>query len=441
MFKFVTFLFVIILCGIFYLALYNMSSVDVYIGKQTYYAMPKIALIVISSAFGFLFMMFIFFVNDTRRFILTKRLQKQQKREELIENHHSRAVSHLLAKRYKEAIEEFENALGLNPDHTTSLQFLGDIYYETSDFSRACDYYKKVITIDGDNPEAMCKLSMAFKALGRMDDAIVYAGKALEIDSSNMDALHAKRTLFEKLLRWEDLVTLQKTILKLDSSDKEEEKKVLLGYKYEYGRQNLENNNLENARRAFKTVIKLDNHFIPAHLGYAEVILSEGGTEEAMNYLEEVHRQTKSIIPLIRLEDLLINLGDPARLLKIYRTSISGEKDNDILRFFLGKLYYRLEMLDDAMDTFNTFDIGVTYPEVYKLRGSIYLKHNQPDKAAEEFLKVIEMKKALRIPYTCSHCKYVSPEWSGRCPGCNKWNTYSFDLLRSWENKSVALMP
>ncbi len=48
------------------------------------------------------------------------------------------------------------------------------------------------------------------------------------------------------------------------------------------------------------------------------------------------------------LAEELINHGDPGRLIRFYKSSISKEPQNHALRFFMGKLFYRLERVDDA---------------------------------------------------------------------------------------------
>ncbi len=88
-------------------------------------------------------------------------------------------------------------------------------------------------------------------------------------------------------------------------------------------------------------------------------------------------------------------------------------------------------MLDDAVDVLNSIDQSVFLPELYKLKASIYLKRNQNAQPVEEFLKIIDMKKILYIPYSCSNCRFSSEQWTGRCPSCKKWNTYYFDLQES----------
>jgi lipopolysaccharide biosynthesis regulator YciM len=220
---------------------------------------------------------------------------------------------------------------------------------------------------------------------------------------------------------------LQKTILKNEhiEKDKERERQNLVGYKYEYGRHSLENGELEEAKKAFRTVLRLEKDFIPATLGLAEVLLREGDTEEAINLLEKSIEQTSSLIVLLRLEDLLINVNEPARLIRIYKTSISRNPYDHLIKFFLGKLYYRLEMIDDAFETLTSIDTGGTIePALHQLMGSLYLKRHQTDKAVLEFKKALDFRKPLSPSYICENCKNNSPDWAGRCPVCKKWSSY-----------------
>ena len=135
------------------------------------------------------------------------------------------------------------------------------------------------------------------------------------------------------------------------------------------------------------------------------------------------------MIILARLEDLLISLGEPSRLIRLYENSLAKKPQNHTLRFLLGKLYYRLEMIDDAFETFTYVDAsGMASPELYQIMGDLYLKRDQCDRAVTEFKKAVDMKMAFRLPYWCSTCGYHSQEWSGRCPSCNTWNTSTFNI-------------
>jgi lipopolysaccharide biosynthesis regulator YciM len=211
--------------------------------------------------------------------------------------------------------------------------------------------------------------------------------------------------------------------------ERQREEKNLIGYKYEQGRYSVENASLEKAKKAFSTVLRLDRNFVPAYLGLAEAMLREGKSEDAIALLQKGFEQTSSSIILARMEDLLINLGEPARLIALYRNSVQKDPRNQVLRFLMGKLFFRLEMLDDAYDTLVSVETSSTpYPELHQLLGTIFLRRGQCEKAVEEFRKVIAIRKPFRLPYCCGSCGYSSDDWAGRCPNCREWDTYQFNL-------------
>ncbi|WP_420264460.1 hypothetical protein [Candidatus Magnetominusculus dajiuhuensis] len=426
-----SFITIVFLFTIFYLALYNMNTVKVMITNDFYYELPQIALIMISITAGSAFMFLVFVVRDTRNYIKTKKELKKRKKEEIAGQHYSNAIHNLISKRTDAAIEDFQLALRDNSEHIPSLIKLGDIYFEDKDYITSLQYYQKAIKLDDQNIEALCKIADVKMRTKKYGEAGEICEKILGIEQDNLTALYIKREMYENQAAWDDVLMTQRLIINTigpNTKEHEEEKWKLLGYKYEYGRQCLENNILDVAKKEFKEILEERDDFIPAHLAIAEVMLKEESAEDAAAYLEKARELTKSAIILARLEDLLITTGEPSRLLKIYRSAQSEDTASDTLRLFHGKLYYRLEMLDEAMDTLKGFDSGVFYPELHMLRGGIYLKRGECEKAAEEFLKILDLKKALWVPYICTNCRAQSDEWSGRCPQCNQWNTFTFDL-------------
>lgn len=429
--KFSLFLFILFLIVLGYFAMLNKEPVTFKVTTETVYEMPKVALILMSFAIGGAVMLIYFFIRDTKRFITNRQYLKKQKREIKIQELYSKALNAILADNEEEAKTTLEEILEIEPSHIGSLLRLGDIASEDEDFQKALNYYKKARDVEPKNIEVLFSLARIMEKMGRDSEALLYLDEIIDIDSDNLTALYMKRSLLEKKGNLDDIIYAQKQIIKSEHNekDREREQKVLVGYKYEQGRLSLEEGEIEKARRTFRTVIRIDKGFVPAYLGYAESLLREEKTEEAIGFLEKAFEDTSSMIILARLEDLLINVGDPGRLIRYYRNIISKEPQNHVLRFFLGKLFYRLEMLDDAYDTLIAVDAaGNRFPELHQLLGNIYLRRNQCEMAVKEFKKVLDMKSTFRLPYCCSRCGYSSSEWSGRCPSCKNWNSYQFNL-------------
>lgn len=429
--KFSLFLFILFLIVLGYFAMLNKEPVTFKVSSETVYEMPKVALILMSFAIGGAVMLLYFFIRDTKRFITNRQYLKKQKREIKIQELYSKALNAILADNEEEAKTTLEEILEIEPSHIDSLLRLGDIAAGDEDLQKALNYYKKARDVEPKNIEVLFSLARIMEKMGRDSEALLYLNEIIDIDSDNLTALYMKRSLLEKKGNLEDIIYAQKQIIKSEHNekDKEREQKVLVGYKYEQGRLSLEEGEIEKAKRTFRTVIRVDKGFVPAYLGYAESLLREDKTEEAIDFLEKAFEDTSSMIILARLEDLLINVGDPGRLIRFYRNIISRDPQNHVVRFFLGKLFYRLEMLDDAYDTLITVDAaGNRFPELHQLLGNIYLRRNQCEMAVKEFKKVLDMKSSLRLPYCCSRCGYSSLEWSGRCPSCKNWNSYQFNL-------------
>ena len=427
--KLVLLIFIIVLGAFGLLAAYNHGTTDINIPFDKTYEVSKPGLILMSSAVGALLMFIMFVVRDTRRFLLTYQFQRNRKREERIDNRYSKAMNAMLAEDEAEARAALEGILKEDPEHTGSLLRLGDLELRRKEYQAALECYRRALTISPRSLEVLFSIVTANEKLHRTVDAIRYIEEILEIDPDNLNAHHRKRSILEAQGRWEDVMELQKQIVRYehDGHQRSAEQALLLGYRYEVAREHLERGDVEKAMKGFKAILKDDKDFIPAYLGAAEAIfLAEPEPEEAVEFLEKGYEQTSSHIILARLEDMLINLGEPARLIKTYRAAIARDPKNDMLKFFLAKLYYRLEMIDDAFSIMSTLEMPQPFPEFSTLMGQLYLRRGQCERAVDEFKKSLDFKRAILVPYCCSACGTVAQDWSGRCGNCGGWNTYKF---------------
>jgi lipopolysaccharide biosynthesis regulator YciM len=425
-------IFLLFLAALGFLAVENKEVVSVKVPFVAgVYEMPKIALILLSATVGALVVLVVIFIRDTKRAIDNLQYQKRQKREAKIQGFYSKALNALLGDKEDEAREALKEVLKEDPEHLDAFLRLGDVAFGNEDYRAALDYYRKARDIMPKHLQTLLSLVATMEKLGKDDEALKHIEEILDLDDENLTALIKKRTILEKREKWDDLISLQKQVIKLEHNDRarEREERRLLGYNYEYARASIENGEPEKAEKAFRTLLKMNGSFIPAYLGIAEVMLMKGETEEAINLLEKGFEQMRSLILLARIEDLLISVGEPGRLLRFYKNALSRNPHDQTLRFMLGKVYYRLEMIDDAIEMLNSVDTGVVASsELHGLRGELYLKRNQVARAAEEFRKASGAKDSHGVPYRCAHCGEVHGEWSGRCGRCGEWNTYTVDL-------------
>jgi len=429
--KFSIFVIVLFCAVVALFAINNHEVTTIKVPFGSVYEIPKISLMLLSSAIGFLITLFIFAIRDTKKFIDNWQYQRKQKQDIKVQELYAKALNALLAHNEEAARAALGEILTEAPDHVDALLRLGDVCSAEDDYQQAGAYYQRAKDINPKKLETLFALESLMEKTGRWAEAMKHLEDILDIDDSNLTAMYKKRGLLERQGKWDELVYLQKAILKHEhgEKDKKRENQNLIGYKYEYGRHSLENSQPEKAKKAFKTVLRLEKDFLPAVLGLAEVMLIEGDSEEAVNLLEKSYENNHAAILLARLEDLLISLGEPSRLISIYKNSISKRPADPVTKFFLGKLFYRLEMVDDAFEILTSIDTGgLIYPELHQVLGNLYTRKRQYEKAAQEFKKAVDIKLSLRLPYCCTQCGNTADEWSGRCPDCKHWSTYHFNL-------------
>jgi len=425
---------IVVLVAVVWLVEINQGSITVNLTPTKSREITTASFFLLSLATGAGLVFLIYFMRDVRRFLRGLKVQREQKKRSKIQELYTKGLNALLAKRGPEAITFFERVLNLDPNHVDTLLRMGITQLRQKNVQEAIRLHLKAWNLDSDNQEVMFSLSADYEDAKRYDEAIKMYREILRKDPSNITTLIRLRDLYHRLNQWEELIETQARLLAnpLGAQELEVEHRKLIGFKYELGRSLLEAGDLEKARKVFRGVIKLDKDFVPAYLGLGEVYLEEGKPKEAGQLWEKSYKLTASVLLLHRLEDLYLKQGEPGSAIEIYKQAVTWKPQDTILKFFLGKLYYRLEMIDEAFDILTSVDWGEReYPDVHKLLGNIYLRRGSLGLAASEFKKALRFKKQVIVPYFCSNCQHRTTDWAGRCPNCGKWNTLGVNLDKS----------
>ncbi len=431
----VTLLLIALVILVMLLREFNQGMVTVHLLPTKSYDVALSTLLLISISIGAGIIFALYLMRDVRRFLRGLSVQRQQKKRLKIQDLYTKGLNFMLAKRNAEATGVFQKVLAIDPNHVDTLLRMGISQLREKNLQESITLHQKAIGLDPDNQEVMFSLAAGYEEAKRYDDALSTYKKILSRDASNLTALIRMRDLYQRLNNWEELYETQSRLLAnpLAPSEREIEHRKLVGFKYEFGRSLLEAGNFDRARKAFRGVIKLDKDFIPAYLGLGEVYLDEGKVKEAAALWEKAYKMTSSVLLLHRLEDLYLKQGDPGAAIEIYKQAVNWKPLDSELKFYLGKLFYRLEMIDEAFDTLSSMDWGdKDYPAVHKLLGNIYLRRGSLGLAASEFKKALGFRKQIIIPYACSNCSVRSTDWSGRCPNCGKWNTLGINLENTY---------
>ncbi len=409
-----------------YLDWLNPGTVQVRLSAERSYQLSLIQFGLASFVLGGLVVLGMGGIREFRRLIRSWREARRHRAEQRVKEWLVLAINAEASGKRKEAIGWFEKILSLDPNHRTALIRLGALQRAQGAFQEALRLHRKAKSLGDRDMEAVLALVDDLEAIRRHDEAAQVLRDALAHDRDNRAAMIRLRDLCVELNQWEEAHGLQERFLKEMAGDEEpQERARLLGIKYEAGQQAMLQESPDAARRYFRNAIKLDRNFVPAYIGLGRLLIGEGKSDQAVELWRKAYWTTSSLVLLHRLEDLLLDVGDPAGVIDLYRQAMARDPGNPVLQFYLGKLYYRLEMIDEALELLAAIDTSNTrFPDLHKVLGNLYLRRGDRLAAVEEFKKALDLKKRVLVPYYCPHCDYHTTEWSGRCPRCEQWNSF-----------------
>lgn len=417
----------------------NPGTILLKTGPDTTFELNTVSLILLAMAVGAIAVAILVSAHQTSHAILNWRTNRLLRRKEKVDILHRDGTHAFMSKRTADAVALFERALVIDPNRTDSLLWLGNIHRAESNFTEAIRLHQQAHRVDERNVEILLELAKDLEAAKRYEEAQQTLQKILRIESEHLTALIRKRDLYIRLEKWSDALEVQHRLLKanLPEQEKRAEQQLLIGCMYEVGRQLLERGHPDKARRYFRGAIKKDRTFLPAYIGIGEILVREGKTKNAVEILKKIYAKTNSVIILHRLEELFLELGEPDEIIRAYQEALQQDPRNVVIQFYLGKLYYRLEMADEAYDILSTIDGShEQLVEYHKIMANLYLRKQHMEEAVGELKKALSFKKRVVVPYVCTHCHYQQVEWSGRCRRCGLWNTYA--ALPGMDTKSEA---
>lgn len=403
----------------------NPDNMTINLSNRTSYDISTVGFFLFSFALGAFIVILFTLLRDARVMFQTWRTRQRERMDARVQEIFSKGLYAYLAGKYDQAISFFRDIMKIEPNHFYTLLRIGDAYQHERNYSEAIKFHRKAKKIDEKNLEAQFALAKDYVLTGSYEEAISIIQDIIKKDSSNVEALIRLRDIYIKIARWDGAHETQGRIVK-HRKDNIEDIKLLMGLRYEFAKYLYNKGEKEKSKKLLKGVIRADKDFIPAYLTLGDMLVEAGEKSEASDLWEKGYYMNYNEILLHKLEDFYLHQGEPEKIIWIYKKAISLNTNDVTLKFYLGKLYYRLEMLDEAFEILSELEgIESAMPELYKLLGNIYERKEEFTRAIAEFKKALGLRKRVMVPYYCPVCDYHTYEWSGRCPRCGGWNTFT----------------
>jgi lipopolysaccharide biosynthesis regulator YciM len=369
--------------------------------------------------------------RDTKRAIQDYLKSHQKRKEESLKEELNKGMDVFLRGDLAKAKSHFMEVLKRDPSQIDLYLRLSEITLQEGNDQDALHWLGRAELIDMRNIDILLRQAGVYQRMKRFDEAIRTLNRAIGLDETNIKALKSMRQIYLDSRRWEEAIRIQRSILKFTKGKQAEEEETLfyLGLKYEHARDLLTRGgekNLENALKEVKEIVREQKTFQPGFVLLGDIYLLMGRWASAGKVWGKSFTRFKSIVFVLRLEELYLSREDPSTLLRIYQRALKHDPENWVLAFFYAKLCLRLEMLDEALEEINEISLKVKdFPALHRLFAEIYLHRKDFGRAAQEFKKTFELSGTSYLSFFCTTCERESKEWIAYCPQCHRWSTYT----------------
>ncbi len=363
-------------------------------------------------------------LNDSADTRLVKRIsERMQDARDL--------VAHGLPRQAKDILA---GILEQRPVHIPARILLGEILLKTGSADEAVKLFGALCEDEPDQIEARYQLAEALMAV-RNPDASLAALKKLAADHPKkaLRAWRRLRALHMEGHRWEEALEAHKKLTVHFANELSQgEKAQGAALAYQVGMAKVEADQFKDAAQIFQQVIKDEPDFVPAYLSLGRCMILQDQEAQGLEILLEGFRKTGEGTFLQELEDYFIQLGRPEDGLALMRRVAATSRHPTTAKFFLGKMLYRLEILDEALDLFQEVRSQVVYsPILFFFMAKIHSRRGRLDAALNEYRQLLRNLGILKLRYECAVCGHRTQDFSDRCDSCGSWNSNHFMFKES----------
>lgn len=330
---------------------------------------------------------------------------------------------------YVQAREMLDGILEEQPEHPGAHLMKGEVLLKIGDLDGALKHFEAQAKAKPRACEAKYQLAEALVANRNAEGAIAILKQiAGDHPKQALKALRRLRALYTEAQRWEDALESHKRLLAhFPGEVGTAERSQGTALAYQVGLAKVDSDQYKEAGQTFQQVIKEDASFIPAYLSLGRTMILQDQEQQGLEIWMEGFRTTSEGAFLQEIEDYFIQVGKPDEGLALLRRVAATSKHPVIAKFFLGKMLYRLEILDEALEQFQEVRSQVVYsPVLFFFMAKIHSRRGRLDAALNEYRQLLRNLGVLKLRFECSVCNHKTLDFVDRCETCGSWNSVHF---------------
>ncbi len=346
-----------------------------------------------------------------------------------------RALDYQADGQWKRASGELAALLAEQPEEFATLLLQGEVLRHQGRVQEALEVHRRASVLYPHSVAVLYQLAEDYHVLGEVEVSRQIRDRVLrDYPGIGLQVLRRRRNAALGAGDWKGASQLQEKIQTLltdnaDADAVERENGVRLGLAYQEAVSLLESRRVEEAREHLRRLLDEEPRFVPAAIMLGEAAAVDGDDAKAVAEWRAGYQSTGSPVFLQRIEDHFIESERPLEAIETLHELIA-EGGNDLLpRFFLGRLYYRLEMHAEAMRALDGLGERIhSSPTYHLLLARIHERRGELSRAVESYLASVQEAGITAAEYVCGICRAKFSSWQDRCDLCGSWNSVEFDF-------------
>lgn len=375
-------------------------------------------------------------VVDTLRLDLSQRRdRRKQREEESLEGTLRRAVDFQADAQWGKAAAELETFLAGKPDHFTGQLRYGEVLRHLGRTAEAIEVHRRAAATYPRSVSLLYHLAADYRDRGDVEIARETESRIVrDFPGFGLEVLRGRRAAALSARDFGAAGELHGRITELlnesgDSAALARESSLAQGLTYQRGVRLLEEDQAAEAAALFRGLLAHEPRFIPARIMLGEAELLEDREAQAIDAWRAGYMETGSPVFLQRIEDYFIDQEEPMRAIETLRGLIAAAGNDLLPRFYLGRLYYRLEMLEEAVKQLAGIEERIkSSPTYHFLLGRIHHRRGDFAKAVESFGACLRQLDIGGAEYLCRVCRERYADWRDSCSRCGSWNSVDLNF-------------
>jgi lipopolysaccharide biosynthesis regulator YciM len=391
-------------------------------------------LVIVAVAVGFLFIPFLLnLIQDVKKLPTVWSTWRQSRSRKEVDQKYARAMEEINSGNERGGLDLLRAILDRDPEHMEALLAAGTLFRESGQIPRAIELHKRANRINEDDPRPLSCLAADYEVSADNERAMAILGELVSRHPRfALEPYRRMRALCIRQGSWEKAWSLQQRIRDLEkraATEGSDGADYSRGIRYELALERKREGRGREAEQMLRRLVKEAPDFGPALLELGRFAATDGKETEALKLWQRGFAATGAPVFLQAVQDHHLTSEEPMKAIDILR-DLARQGDHPLVcRLFLGRLYEKLEMIDQALDEFHGLEAELPgSPMVQHHLARLLDRRGKHQEASARYARLFDEWNPVMTEYRCRHCQAPAVEWRDRCESCGLWGCLAFPI-------------